>query len=415
MLTMLKTSINLFCRTIPFLLVLLAIIPFNSAGAFEPTSSANLQIVAAEINPQPARPGQDMFIKINIENYGKTAAEDVVVELEENYPFHFKYSNVEYDYVHNTNTTILIPKISAYGHYEAFYYFTIDPGARSGEYELGFKISRTREGTAGTVKNIRIDVEGTPDLALVNSSISPAKIEPGNAFKLETTVSSVGTGNAKNIRISLFLDGTPGIIPLQDSSTFIQGLDAGESQTVDFKLQLSQDAPITSYNIPIRLTAVDEPGNMHINSSETIGFDALAGADLDIASVKTDPVIGRTGEELEVTVRIENVGEGDATSVRASIRDLRFSGVKDAFIGKIEPDDDNPAVFTLLPDRSGNFDYVLRIDYQDDLGQHSIQEELTLVVRPGDRSTLIIVLLLALVGAAVFLYYRKRMQGEHNE
>lgn len=410
-----RARIVRFLRIIPFLLIILAMVPLSSIGAYNPPSNANLQITAVEINPQPARPGEDMFIKINIENYGNSAAEDVIVELEENYPFHFKYHNVEHDYLHKTNTTIHIPKISAYGHYEAFYYFTTDPQAKSGEYELGFRISRTKEGILGLVKNFKIDVEGTPDMALVNSSLSPTKIEPGDEFTLKTTVVSVGTGNAKNIRISLLLDENSPIIPLEDSSIFIPALDAGQPQTVEFKLQLSQDAPATSYNIPIHITGFDETESIRINSSETIGFDTLTRANLNIASIKTEPVFGTTGDDLKLTIRIENVGAGEATSVKASIQDLRFPGVKEAFIGKIKPDDDNPAVFTLLPDRSGNFDYVLRIDYQDDFGEHYIEENLVLVVRPGDRGTVTIVFFLLVIASVIFLYYRNRLKREHSE
>jgi hypothetical protein len=410
-----KTRMVQFLRIIPVLLIILAMVPLSSIGAYNPPSNANLQIMAVEINPQPARPGEDMFIKINIENYGNSAAEDVIVELEENFPFRFKYHNIEHDYLHNTNTTIRIPKISAYGHYEAFYYFTVDSQAKSGEYELGFRISRTKEGILGLVKNFKIDVEGTPDLTLVNSSFSSTNIEPGDEFTLKTTVVSVGTGNAKNIRISLSLDDNSTIIPLEDSSIFIPRLDAGEPMTVEFKLQLSQDAPTTSYNIPIQITGFDETESIRINSYEMIGFDALARANLNIASIKTEPVIGTTGNDLKLSVRIENVGLGEATSVKASIQDLRFTGVKEAFIGKIEPDDDNPAVFTLLPDRSGSFNYILRIDYEDDFGKHYMEEDLVLVVRPGDGSTLIIIFFLLVIGSIIFLYYRKRLKRESSE
>jgi hypothetical protein len=404
-----------YIKPISFLLILFIFTPFICAGAIETPSNANLQILAVEINPQPARPGEDMFIKINIENYERSPAENVVVELEEVFPFHFKYTNMEHAYLHATNTTIRIPKISAYGHYESIYYFTVDPMAKSGEYELSFKISRTKEGIIGLVKNFKIDIEGTPDLVLINSSLSPTKIEPGGMFTLITNVVSVGTGNAKNIRISLLLDDNSDIILLEDNSAFIPKLDAGDSQLVEFKLQLSRDARITSYNIPIQITGVDETEKIYINTTETIGFDALAKAHLNIASIKTEPVIGISGEELKLTVRIENVGEGAATSVRARLLNLTFSGIKDAFIGKIEPDDDNPAVFTLIPDRSGNFDYMLRIDYEDDFGEHTIEEDLELMIRPKNVSAVIILLLLLGACVVMFLFVRKRSKGKHSE
>jgi hypothetical protein len=125
-----------------------------------------------------------MFVKINIENYARDPALDVVIELEEVFPFHLKYSSSECAVSkHHTNTTITIPKISAFGSYEAMYFFTVDPLAQSGEYELTFKIASMQEKTVGSINNIRINIEGNPDLVLKNSSISPQVITPGDEFE----------------------------------------------------------------------------------------------------------------------------------------------------------------------------------------------------------------------------------------
>ena len=152
-------KINILFGLISILLIVALFSPSISARVYEAPSNANLMILSAEISPQPARPGGDMFVKINIENYGENPAEDVVVEIEENYPFHFKYSNAEYgDSKHYTNLTITIPQISAYSSYEAFYYFTVDPMAKSGEYELAFKLLKTKGVAIGRITNIIINV-----------------------------------------------------------------------------------------------------------------------------------------------------------------------------------------------------------------------------------------------------------------
>ena len=132
-------------RLATLLLIVVVLCPSISAGAYKPPSSVNLGILATEISPQPARPGEDMFVKISIQNYGNNPAEDVTLDLEEFFPFHFKYSNTGYtgygESKHYTSTAIMIPKISAYSSYEAYYYFTVDPLAKSGEYELTFNKS----------------------------------------------------------------------------------------------------------------------------------------------------------------------------------------------------------------------------------------------------------------------------------
>ncbi|MHA1879516.1 MAG: COG1361 S-layer family protein [Candidatus Heimdallarchaeota archaeon] len=409
-------------RLATLLLIVVVLCPSISAGAYKPPSSVNLGILATEISPQPARPGEDMFVKISIQNYGNNPAEDVTLDLEEFFPFHFKYSNTGYtgygESKHYTSTAIIIPKISAYSSYEAYYYFTVDPLAKSGEYELTFKIQKTEGGNVGTRKNIKIDVEGNPDLALINSSISPQIITPGDEIILKTNLTSVGTGNVKNIRVSLVLDDLPAIIALDDSSKFIQKLDAGESKTVLFHLKISKDAKITSYNLPIKLTGVDEAEKLNITLTEVIGFDVQGKAKLSIASIKTDPLLGKVNEEMTLMIRLENVGEGDATSVKASIKDLPFSGVKEAFLGEIKVDDDSPAVFTIIPDKGGEFNYTLSIDYEDDFGEHTITEELNLVVK-GDKNGnamvgTVIIILIVLVTAG-FYYFKILNEARREE
>jgi hypothetical protein len=404
-----KSTALVFILTL--LLTLILIVPCVTARGYDAPSSANLQILTAEINPQPARPGEDMFVKINIENYAKDPALDVVIELEEVFPFHLKYSSNEHSVSkHHTNTTITIPKISAFGSYEALYFFTVDPLARSGEYELTFKIASMQGRTVGSITNIRIYIEGDPDLVLKNSSISPQVITPGDEFIFNTDLTSVGTGNSKNIRVSLELDQLPQIIPLDDSSRFIRELDAQESETVSFRLKVASDSEPTSYNIPVIITGTDETQNYSVTSTEVIGLDVQGKAKLTIANIKTDPLLGSVNEEMTLTIRIENAGEGDAKSVKVAIADLPFPGIKEAFLGKVEADDDSPAVFTLIPDKGGEFTYSLVITYEDDFGEHTSSEELNLMVNSKNGSiinNIVLISLFTLIGIGLY-YFKKK-------
>lgn len=397
-------------RLLLSLLCTVFLIMFSSltqARIYGPPSNANLEILSAEISPQPARPGQDMFIKINIENYGQSPAEDVVVELEENFPFHFKYSNAEYGVSkHYTNTSITISKISAYSSYEVFYYFTVDSLAKTGEYDLSFKISSTKGGTVGSIRDIIINVEGKPDISITDFSLSPEVISPGDEFTLETNVTSVGTGNAKNIRVNLILDDLPEIVPLDGSGKFIQELESGTAKIVSFRLKLSKDADPSSYNIPIQLSGIDETENISITQTETIGIDAHGNAKLSIANVKPDPLKIIQGNDFALMIKIENSGKGDAKSVKASI-DAPLQGNKEAFLGKIEPDEDSPAIFVLHADKSGSFEYNLTIEYVDDYGVHTTQEELKLIIYPKSQGStgLIIIAIIVLVGLGAYWFF----------
>lgn len=135
-------------------------------------------------------------------------------------------------------------------------------------------------------------------------------------------------------------------------------------------------------------------------------------AELDIAYVKTDPMIPKVNEEMTLMIRIENFGDGDANSVKVRV-DLPFLGGKEAFLGEIEADDDGPAVFTLIPNQSGEFDYSLVISYKDDYGKHYITESLELYVKGNEKNGALeigaaIAVLVTLTGLGGYFYFKKK-------
>lgn len=109
-------------------------------------------------------------------------------------------------------------------------------------------------------------------------------------------------------------------------------------------------------------------------------------SDLNIAYVKTEPILPTVGEEVTLTIRLENFGRGDANSVKASI-DLPFFGIKESFLGELEAGDDSSAVFTIVPDRAGVIDYDLTVVYIDDFGEHEFSESLELNIQEDMRKS----------------------------
>ncbi|NQE45080.1 hypothetical protein C5S31_03530, partial [ANME-1 cluster archaeon GoMg2] len=86
----------------------------------------------------------------------------------------------------------------------------------------------------------------------------------------------------------------------------------------------------------------------------------------------------------------------------------------------------SPAVFTLIPDKCGSFDYNLQISYKDDSGNHTITEKMNLIVRDnknvvsyllaGNRNIIIgvIVSIIAILfGLGIHRYFKrkKRIEG----
>ncbi|MEZ5335680.1 MAG: hypothetical protein R2741_10780 [Methanolobus sp.] len=369
-----------------------------------------LDILAAEVSPQPVRPGQELLVRVSVANYDDETANNVVLGVENQFPLILRFSEKEYGVKSISNSSFRIERISSNGNVEINYNFLIDPEARTGTYHVTFTLS-DNDGVVVT-KTLSVEIEGTPAIALMNSSFSREGISPGDTFFLNTTVASVGSGNAKDIRITLILDDIPALVAVQDNAEFIHTLDAGEEKQVSFKLSLSKDADITSYNIPISIEAVDDTESLDISSVETIGFEAKGRAKLDIANVKNDPVIPEKGNELTQIIRIENVGEGEARSVKVTLSGLKMSGTSEAFIGKLDANDDAPATFSFIPEKSGNQEYTALIEYEDDFGNHSIEQQLTMSVKGSSPfQILLVVIIIALIAFGAFTL-KERLKKE---
>lgn len=390
-------------------LVFILCMPLQAQG-LEPVRTDKLDIVAVDVSPQPVRPGEELLVKVSVANYDDTTARNVILEVENEFPLILKFSEKEYGVKSISNNTFRIDRISSNGNVQINYNFLIDPEALTGTYDITFKLSDSN-GVIVT-KTISIKVEGTPEIALMNSSFSSSGISPGDTFFLYTTVASVGSGNAKNIRISLQTDDVPYLVAVNGNTAFIHTLDAGEKKEVAFELSLGKNADITSYNIPIAITAVDDTEKLNISSVEKIGFEAKGRAKLDIANIKNDPTMPERGKDLTQTIRIENVGEGEARSVKVSLVGLDVFGTKEAFIGKLDANDDAPATFSFVPHKSGDQEYTALIEYEDDFGNYSIEHELTMSVKGSSPYQILlglVVLLLIILGVFTL---RKRYMKE---
>lgn len=387
----------------------------DPASAVVVSGDTHLQVEVSEITPNPARPGEDLLIKINVENTGDEPAENVKIGIEELDPFIFKYSTSDvYGSGTNTERTFQIEHMRQRSKVELDFHFSVSSEAKSGVYQLEFTI-KDDDGTSFS-RRIPIRVEGNPDLVLVGTEIFPVNGEnitsgalvPGEEFYLRTAVKNAGNGNAKNVRVMLGLNDSSPMIPLQDNVFFIENLSAGSSENLSFKLLLGSNAGVQPYRVPLRITASNEAETLQINKSQEIGVNVLNQAKINIASLKFDPEMPEKGKQVSMILRLENVGDGEARFVKARLEGLKGSGNTDAFLGRLNKDDDAPAVFTFIPEKSGEQNVTLLVEYEDDFGDHRLSENLTFSVIRTSDSIIPYVLAAVLVLAAAIFYLKKK-------
>ena len=164
---------------------------------------------------------------------------------------------------------------------------------------------------------------------------------------------------------------------------------------------LGSNADVQPYRIPLRITASNNTDTFQIDKVQEIGINVLNRAKIDVSSLKFDSGMPVRGQQVSMTVRLENVGEGEARSVKARLEGLEGSGSTAAFLGRLDKNDDAPAVFTFTPEKAGEQEVTLLVEYEDDFGKHQLSEDLTFNVESQNGNILPLVLGAVLILAAI--------------
>jgi hypothetical protein len=237
----------------------------------------------------------------------------------------------------------------------------------------------------------------------------PDGVNPGDEIAVRLDLRNDGFARADQVTVTVN-SSTASITSRTPGTHHIGTLLRGQNATIDMVFSTDRRAPLGLNPLPLTITYVSPDGTT-VSQTETIGARMQGKADLGIASLSTDPARIATGDAVSLVLRLENTGTDTAKSVKASI-DLPLSGSTDAFVGRIEPNNDAPAVFALVADKAGTYAYNLSVEYEDDYGVHTHEEALRLTVQEGSSpAPLIVVLLLAIVVAGIGWYLWKKRAG----
>jgi uncharacterized repeat protein (TIGR01451 family) len=360
-------------------------------------TNADIVIAVNELSPQPVEPGRDLVLSVTIDNRGGGVAKNVVLTIMPDSRIILK----------NENDRIMrFEKIIGHGARVETYLLHIDPAAVSGNYEIELGATWTTDGAhRGQNLTVPVVVRGTPKLVISEITIDPETIKPEDAFDLSFLVSNGGTGTASTVQVTVALDDLP-FVPVGADTFVIRKLDAGASERLCYRIMVSDAAEISAHTIPITMRYDAESGG-NITSQSSVGINVVGDADLCIASAKTSPQNPAAGDTVTLTFKIENIGHGDAESVKVTI-DIPFAGTKTAFLGKIEADDDAPCLFTFRATEGGDIQYRATIEHKDDLGDHTTTKELVLYVDSGGNGGIMVPALAAVALIVVGALYLRR-------
>lgn len=237
----------------------------------------------------------------------------------------------------------------------------------------------------------------------------PESVNPGDDIPVRVEIRNDGLARADQVTVAVNAS-SPAIAPRTPGTYHLGTLLRGQSATLEMLFSSDRSTPLGLNPILLTVTYASADGSS-VSQTETIGARLRGRADLGIASLSTDPARIAAGDTLSLVVRLQNTGTDTANSVKASI-DLPFSGGTEAFVGRIEPKNDAPAVYALVAGDPGTYAYNLSVQYEDDYGVHTREEPLRLTVQKGSSPLpLAGVIVLVLAAAGAYWYLRRRRAG----
>ena len=210
-------------------------------------------------------------------------------------------------------------------------------------------------------------LESTECVVAEITDISPSSIGIGEEFTIGIQIENCGNTKPKFVSFEL-LNPPKDIIIKEPLVITISQLYYGNSERfITYHMRTSDDASPGTYVIKTRLSYGETKYSFIKNYNIT--FEVIGEkAEINIASIKSDPVLPIKGDTVELTLRIENSGKGTAKAIKV-FADHPFQGVKQTFIGTLDSNEDGPAVFTFITDEHGEFEFPLTISYSDDFGE----------------------------------------------
>jgi hypothetical protein len=240
-------------------------------------------------------------------------------------------------------------------------------------------------------------------ILILDSSLTGSQ-NPGDEIPVSVTVINSGEMPADDVTVKIE-NVSSTVAPKNTDLYHLGGLGARERKTFDLLLlsDKNTDAGLVKVPITIRYNAIDGTP-----MTQSTGIDVMfkGVAELGFVSVDTNPSRLTENTPFDLTVRIENTGTGEAKQVSAKVN-LPAEGTKEAFIGKIKPGNDAPAIFLLEGMKGGTYPYNLTISYTDDMGQHTVVRPMNLRVTPADTSgnIILVLIVLGILGFAGYRYW----------
>jgi len=293
-----------------------------------------LSLVSQE--PDPAIAGDTFDLRIGVENDGGVSAENVVLEIADQYPF---------ELVSSKDSLVSVGTISPYQADSdmriAKVTLKIDPQVSAGSYPLKVLVYEDgKKGEFSSEKIFTVTVGSQANAQIV--SIDKTELIPGKQTSVKLVLRNVGLSPLKDITFSWSSEEDV-ILPVgSDNTRHVDYLGVGQEAVLEYDVAANADASAGLYKLDLDISYEDSVTGTERTSSTVAGMYVGGGTDFDVAFSES------SGSEVSLTVA--NVGSNPAYSVSVVIpkqSGWTVSGSDSAIIGNLNTGDYTLASFTL--------------------------------------------------------------------
>lgn len=346
-----------------------------------------------ELSPSSVGIDEEFTLAIDLESCGSKAPEDITFEI----------ISIPPDIIVIEDLVTRIDEFSyPTSERHLVYHMRTTPDANPGPHIIKMKLTYANKALE-TTKYYEVEVRVTgedaePRISTVKTN--PEYIYEGDTVDLTLGIENFGEAIAKSVSVSLdhefkgIKNSTIGTLGLNDSQPALFKFKANKSGEFEIPviIEYEDDFGKQKDEYDIKITVLDKKGS------------------LNLASVKVDPVLPYMGDTVELTMRIENSGDRTINSIRV-YADHPFKGLKESFIGTLDPNEDGPAVITFIADQPGEYEIPVTITYIDDFGEEQIETNINLIVLESNGvagTVAIVLIILAVIGGLIYNNYRTK-------
>lgn len=401
---------NLIILTMVFLMC----ISFVNASYFD---APQVKVTVLNQDPDPVNSGEVVEVRFKVENTGKQTMEDFVIELLPDYPFSLYSGTAQRNYGRlrsdqDGRDSIIVD-----------YKLRIDEDAIEGDNEIGLRYTYGKVGKWWVIKeDLMIDI----DVEEINFQVGSLQTEPTRLVsdtedaKLSIELQNIGDGKAENVITQIILpEGFKATYGYSDISN-LGIIDAESSKTATFYIDVDEAVKENGYEatLIIKYKEENDKDNKYKEKKISIMIPIKATPLFEIVEVETIPKDVRSGDKVDLRLKIKNVGSKKAESVsikafKEASQPFEFDEKSD-FIGLLKPGQTGEAVlkFTVEKDATAKtylLDTEIRTINKEDVlvFEKSVQVKVVNHQKKGivRKENLIgIIIILAIVGGGLIVH-----------